>query len=132
MEAIKVLGLITLELETELEQSWEIVRRTSAEVDDVTNKLEVTQENVSAFMSSIEVKVAELLIQTGNTPQMPNSFAQNAALSPQLDFTKMPQMSEEEFTEGMRDGAGEDNEDDVMFMSMQDFKKKLDMMSAQR
>ena len=90
MEAIKVLGLITLELETELEQSWEIVRRTSAEVDEVTNKLEVTQENVSAFMSSIEVKVAELLIQTGNTPQMPNSFAQNAALSPQLDFTKMP------------------------------------------
>ena len=42
MEAIKVLGLITLELETELEQSWEIVRRTSAEVDEVTNKLEVT------------------------------------------------------------------------------------------
>ena len=90
MEAIKVLGLITLELETELEQSWDIVRRTSAEVDEVTNKLEVTQENVSAFMSSIEVKVAELLIQTGNQPQMPNSFAQNAALSPQLDFTKMP------------------------------------------
>ena len=82
MEAIKVLGLITLELETELEQSWDIVRRTSAEVDEVTNKLEVTQENVSAFMSSIEVKVAELLISTGNTPQMPNSFAQNAALSP--------------------------------------------------
>ena len=75
MEAIKVLGLITLELETELEQSWDIVRRTSAEVDEVTNKLEVTQENVSAFMSSIEVKVAELLIQTGNQPQMPNSFA---------------------------------------------------------
>ena len=42
MEAIKVLGLITLELEEELEQSWEIVRRTSAEVDEVTNKLEVT------------------------------------------------------------------------------------------
>ena len=62
MEAIKVLGLITLELETELEQSWEIVRRTTAEVDEVTNKLEVTQENVTAFMSSIEVKVAELLI----------------------------------------------------------------------
>ena len=41
-------------------------------------------------------------------------------------------MSEEEFAEGMRDGAGEDNEDDVMFMSMQDFKKKLDMMSMQR
>ena len=75
MEAIKVLGLITLELETELEQSWDIVRRTSAEVDEVTNKLQVTQENVSAFMSSIEVKVAELLIQTGNQPQMPNSFA---------------------------------------------------------
>ena len=90
MEAIKVLGLITLELETELEQSWDIVRRTSAEVDEVTNKLEVTQENVSAFMSSIEVKVAELLIQTGNQPQRPNSFAQNSALSQQLDFTNMP------------------------------------------
>ena len=51
------------------------MRRTSAEVDEVTNKLEVTQENVSAFMSSIEVKVAELLLQTGNQPQMPNSFA---------------------------------------------------------
>ena len=44
-------------------------------------------------------------------------------------------MSEEEFTEGLRqsvDGAGEDNEDDVMFMSMQDFKNKLDMMSSQQ
>ena len=40
-------------------------------------------------------------------------------------------MSEEEFNEGMRnferDGAEE--EGDVMFMSMDNFKKKLDMMS---
>lgn len=35
----------------------------------------------------------------------------------------MPQMSEEEFNEDIR---GEDGDDDVMFMSMQDFKKKLD------
>lgn len=43
----------------------------------------------------------------------------------------MPQMmSEQEFTEGMRNSAdgGEGNDDDVMFMSMQDFKNKLDMM----
>ena len=43
----------------------------------------------------------------------------------------MPQMmSEQEFTEGMRNSADgvEGNDDDVMFMSMQDFKNKLDMM----
>ena len=43
-------------------------------------------------------------------------------------------MSEEEFSKGMRgsvDGNGEgEGEDDVMFMSMQDFKDKLDMMSS--
>ena len=80
-------------------------------------------------MSSIEVKVAELLIETGNQ----HSFAQTAAQAPQLDFTKMPQMSEQEFTEGMRQSVdGDNNEDDVMFMSMQDFKNKLDMMSSQQ
>lgn len=42
----------------------------------------------------------------------------------------MPQMSEEQFNEEMRMGEGSDGEDnDVMFMSMHDFKKKLDMMS---
>ena len=45
-------------------------------------------------------------------------------------------MSEEEFNEGIRmgggDGCSQDGDDnDVMFMSMQDFKKKLDMMSMQ-
>ena len=39
----------------------------------------------------------------------------------------MPQMSEAEFIDDMK---GEDGEEDVMFMSMQDFKKKLDMMSG--
>ena len=43
-------------------------------------------------------------------------------------------MSEEEFTEGLRNSVdgpnGEENEDDVMFMSMQDFKNKLDVMSS--
>ena len=66
MQAIKTLGLVTLKLETELEQSWDIVRKTSAEVTEIVDKREVTQENVTAFMSSIEVKVAELLIETGN------------------------------------------------------------------
>ena len=42
----------------------------------------------------------------------------------------MPQMSEEEFTSKMGDGMGEDNEDDVHFMSMKDFKDKLDAMSS--
>lgn len=78
-------------------------------------------------MSSIEMKVAELLLQTGNQFTSPQSFAQNAAQAPQLDFTKMPQMSEEQFNEDIR---GEDGDDDVMFMSMQDFKKKLDQMSS--
>ena len=66
MHGIKTLGLVTLELEAELEQSWEIVKRTQADVDDVADKHDVTQENVSAFMSAIEVKIAELLIETGN------------------------------------------------------------------
>jgi len=43
----------------------------------------------------------------------------------------MPQMSEEEFNEGMRnsEGNGVEDEGDVMFMSMDNFKKKLDIMS---
>ena len=40
-------------------------------------------------------------------------------------------MSEQEFTEGLRDGNGDENQDDVMFMSMADFKNKLDMMGSQ-
>ena len=65
VEGIKTLGLVTLELENELEQSWEIVRRTSTEIDKI-DKRAVTQENVTAFMSHIELKVAELLFETGN------------------------------------------------------------------
>ena len=129
MQTIKSLGLVTLQLEAELEQSWDIVRKTSYDVDEIVDKQDVTKENVTAFMSSIEVKVAELLIETGNQ----HSFAQTAAQAPQLDFTKMPQMSEQEFTEGMRQSVdGDNNEEDVMFMSMQDFKNKLDMMSSQQ
>ena len=66
MQAIKTLGLVTLELETELEQSWDIVRKTGSEIEEIVDKQTVTQDNVTAFMSSIEVKVAELLIETGN------------------------------------------------------------------
>ena len=66
MHAIKTLGLVTLEMEAELEQSWDIVRKTGAEMEEIADKRDVTKENVSAFMSSIEVKVAELLIETGN------------------------------------------------------------------
>ena len=39
-------------------------------------------------------------------------------------------MSEQEFQEDMMGDAN--GEDDVMFMSMQDFKKKLDLMSNQQ
>ena len=39
------------------------------------DKRTVTQENVTAFMSHIEVKVAELLFETGNQ-FYPQSFAQ--------------------------------------------------------
>ena len=35
MQAIKDLGLITLELESELEQSWNIVKKTSSDIDDL-------------------------------------------------------------------------------------------------
>jgi len=48
MEGIKMLGLVTLQLEDELELSWDIVRKTSSEVID---KRDVTRENVTAFMS---------------------------------------------------------------------------------
>jgi len=41
------------------------------DVDKITNKNDVTKENVSTFMSAIEVKVAELLIETGNTLSLP-------------------------------------------------------------
>jgi len=42
----------------------------------------------------------------------------------------MPHMTEREFE---KDVLGDPNgEEDVMFMSMQDFKKKLDQMSARR
>ena len=39
----------------------------------------MTQHNVSAFMSSIEMKVAELLIETGNQV-IPQSFASSQAV----------------------------------------------------
>jgi len=63
MSSIKALGLITLKLEAELEQSWDLVRKASHEANadetaTVKNKRDVTQENVSAFMSAIEMKVA--------------------------------------------------------------------------
>jgi len=35
MGAIKSLGLITLELEAELEQSWDLVRKTQTDVADI-------------------------------------------------------------------------------------------------
>ena len=41
------------------------------EVDEIANSKDVTKENVSTFMSAIEVKVAELLIETGNTLSLP-------------------------------------------------------------
>ena len=69
MTAIKTMGLVTLKLENELEQSWDLVKKTQAAagaVDEITDKREVTQENVNAFMSSIECTVAELLMDTGN------------------------------------------------------------------
>ena len=52
-----------------------------------------------------------------------------AAPEAKFDFTKMPQMSEHEF---QSDVMGNEGEDDVMFMSMSDFKKKLDMMSMNK
>jgi len=48
-----------------LAESWELVKLSQKEVME-TDKREVTQDNVNAFMSSIEVKVAELLYETGN------------------------------------------------------------------
>ena len=61
MSAIKTLGIVTLELEEELEQSWDLVRTTAADkalveaTEEVQiDKTQVTQENVNAFMSSIE------------------------------------------------------------------------------
>ena len=41
-------------------------------------------------------------------------------------------MSEQEFAEDVMNNGDGDGEDDVMFMSMDDFKKKLDMMSMNR
>ena len=66
MLGIKTLGLTTLELEDELEKSWDLVKRTGEEVLEIENKRDVTQANVSAFMSSIEMRVAELMFETGN------------------------------------------------------------------
>lgn len=66
MQAIKLIGLTTLKLETELENSWSLVQKTQSEVESIESKREVTKDNVKAFMSSIEMKVAELLLQTGN------------------------------------------------------------------
>ena len=42
MQAIKMLGLVTLELEAELEQSWDLVRKTNADLEEVTDKRSVT------------------------------------------------------------------------------------------
>ena len=76
MSSIKALGLITLKLEAELEQSWDLVRKASheANADDtpIKDKRDVTQENVSAFMSAIEMKVAQLLMDSGNDAMPPS------------------------------------------------------------
>ena len=45
-------------------------------------------------MSAIEIKVAELLEATGND-SMPAAMAMDADQAPEMDFTKMPQMSEQ-------------------------------------
>ena len=42
MQAIKMLGLVTLELEAELEQSWDLVRKTNTDLEEVTDKRSVT------------------------------------------------------------------------------------------
>ena len=60
---------MTLELEEALEESWEIVKRTSENIDvEQIDKRDVTKQNVTVFMSSVEMKVAELLMETGNQP----------------------------------------------------------------
>ena len=92
MTAIKTMGLVTLKLENELEQSWDLVKKTQAAagaVDEITDKREVTQENVNAFMSSIECTVAELLMDTGNHI-LPQHMAQERSEEPQFDFGRMP------------------------------------------
>lgn len=87
MLGIKSLGLITLELEAELEQSWQIVRKTASEAEkEVSDKFNVTEENVTAYMSSIEMKVAELLMETGNSHQVVQQVAKSET-TPQVDFT---------------------------------------------
>ena len=45
-------------------------------------------------MSAIEIKVAELLEATGNDPMAAASLI-DADQAPGIDFTKMPQMSEQ-------------------------------------
>lgn len=56
-------------------------------------------------------------------------MARDRAEEPSFVNARMPQMSEQEFKSEMG-GDGED--DDIMFMSMADFKKKLDMMSSRK
>ena len=42
MQAIKLIGLTTLKLETELENSWNLVQKTQSEVEGIESKREVT------------------------------------------------------------------------------------------
>ena len=111
--AIRAVGVDTLQLEGELAKS--VARQ------------DLARDDVSAFMSAIELKVAELLIETGNQISLSEQHAGEGPSD--LDFPKVPPLSEEEFAAGMQ-GDGQD--DDVMFMSMQDFKKKLDLMQYGR
>lgn len=74
-------------------------------------------------MGSIEQAVSDLLLKNGGGMAAFDGNANDINFAPKI-------LTAEEFAAEM-DNDNDDGEDnDVMFMSMQDFKKKLDMMSG--
>ena len=85
-------------------------------------------------MGSIEESVSALLIETGNQF---NAHSSANILNFEQEHKRAPSiLNENDFASAVsKDQNGlnkQDDNDDVMFMSMQDFKKKFDMMNAMK
>ena len=94
------------------------------DMQPVKDRKQVKQNNVLPFMGSIEEKVSELLMETGNQF---NAHSQ-ASMGYEQEFShnRAPSiLNENDFASAVGNETGEGENDDVMFMSMQEWTKKL-------
>ena len=125
-DGIKSLGLNTLKLEQELEESWDAPGVITEDMQPVVDRKQVNQNNVLCYMGVIEEKVSTLLMETGNQFNA-HSQASMSNFEQELAHNRAPSiLNENDFASavGVGNEAGE-GENDVMFRSMQEWTKKL-------